>query len=85
MNKKIVVLFLLMLIMLVAAVLPVMAEEPLKVAMILSGPINDDDFNSVGYNGLKKACPNCSRPPPSPWLKTAFLYGRSSCATIVTN
>jgi len=30
--------------------------KDLKVAMILSGPINDEDFNSVGYNGLKKAC-----------------------------
>ena len=56
MNKKIFVLFALMLVMLASAVLPAMADEPLKVAMILSGPINDDDFNSVGYNGLKKAC-----------------------------
>lgn len=32
------------------------AESDLKVAMVLSGPINDDDWNSVGYNGLKKAC-----------------------------
>ncbi len=56
MNKKLFLLFVLMLVMLVSAVLPAMADEPLKVAMILSGPINDDDFNSVGYNGLKKAC-----------------------------
>ncbi len=28
-------------------------SDALKVAMILSGPINDDDWNSVGYNGLK--------------------------------
>lgn len=29
--------------------------EPLKVAMVLPGPINDNDWNSVGYNGLKQA------------------------------
>ena len=56
MNKRLLVLFVLMLVMLASAVIPAMADEPLKVAMILSGPINDDDFNSVGYNGLKKAC-----------------------------
>lgn len=33
------------------------AAEPakLKIAMVLSGPINDHDWNSVGYEGLKKA------------------------------
>ncbi len=31
-------------------------KTDVKVAMVLSGPINDDDWNSVGYNGLKKAC-----------------------------
>ncbi|NMB92670.1 MAG: BMP family ABC transporter substrate-binding protein, partial [Flexilinea flocculi] len=31
-------------------------KSDVKVAMVLSGPINDDDWNSVGYNGLKKAC-----------------------------
>jgi len=56
MNKKVIVLFVLMLVLLTSAIVPAMAEEQLKVAMILSGPINDDDFNSVGYNGLKKAC-----------------------------
>ncbi len=29
--------------------------EALKVAMVLPGPINDNDWNSVGYNGLKEA------------------------------
>ncbi|SNS31499.1 BMP family protein [Tropicimonas sediminicola] len=29
--------------------------EPLKIAMILPGPITDNDWNSVGYNGLKLA------------------------------
>lgn len=56
MNKKLFVLFALMLVVLTSAIMPALADEPLKVAMILSGPINDDDFNSVGYNGLKKAC-----------------------------
>lgn len=27
-------------------------EETLKIAMVLPGPINDNDWNSVGYNGL---------------------------------
>ena len=54
MNKKsIFIVFLVA--MLFIAVVPAAAAD-LKVAMILSGPINDDDFNSVGYNGLKKAC-----------------------------
>jgi basic membrane protein A and related proteins len=26
-----------------------------KIAMVMPGPINDNDWNSVGYNGLKKA------------------------------
>ena len=41
---------------------PEVVEEPaaveaeaLKVAMVLPGPINDNDWNSVGYNGLKEA------------------------------
>lgn len=29
--------------------------EPLKIAMILPGPITDNDWNSVGYNGLQSA------------------------------
>ena len=29
--------------------------EALKIAMVLPGPINDNDWNSVGYNGLKEA------------------------------
>ena len=33
------------------------ASEPteLKIAMALPGPINDNDFNTVGYSGLKEA------------------------------
>lgn len=41
---------------------PAIEEEPpdttaetLKIAMVLPGPINDNDWNSVGYNGLKEA------------------------------
>ncbi|MDB5561201.1 MAG: Nucleoside transporter, periplasmic nucleoside-binding protein [Hyphomicrobiales bacterium] len=29
--------------------------DPLKIAMILPGPITDNDWNSVGYNGLQAA------------------------------
>lgn len=29
--------------------------SPLKIAMVMPGPINDNDWNSVGYNGLKLA------------------------------
>lgn len=32
------------------------AKPKIKVAMALPGPINDNDFNTVGYTGLKKAC-----------------------------
>lgn len=28
-------------------------DEGFKIAMVLPGPINDNDWNSVGYNGLK--------------------------------
>jgi basic membrane protein A and related proteins len=39
-----------------AASAPTAAAKPkLKVAMVLSGPINDHDWNSVGYEGLKQA------------------------------
>jgi basic membrane lipoprotein Med (substrate-binding protein (PBP1-ABC) superfamily) len=31
------------------------AGTKLKIAMVMPGPINDNDWNSVGYNGLKKA------------------------------
>jgi basic membrane protein A len=31
------------------------AAETFKVAMVLPGPINDNDWNSVGFNGLKTA------------------------------
>jgi basic membrane lipoprotein Med (substrate-binding protein (PBP1-ABC) superfamily) len=37
-----------------AATAPV-TNTKLKIAMVLSGPINDNDWNSVGYNGLKQA------------------------------
>ncbi len=30
-------------------------STPLKIAMVMPGPINDNDWNSVGYNGLKQA------------------------------
>ncbi|MBL8592703.1 MAG: hypothetical protein JNK01_08450, partial [Devosia sp.] len=33
---------------------PVLAAD-LKIAMILPGPITDNDWNSVGYNGLEAA------------------------------
>lgn len=49
------ILFLVCVLLILISVSSVFAED-LKVAMILSGPINDEDFNSVGYNGLKKAC-----------------------------
>jgi basic membrane protein A and related proteins len=35
---------------------PVAEKPTLKIAMALPGPINDNDFNTVGYTGLKKAC-----------------------------
>jgi len=35
---------------------PAAEKQKIKVAMALPGPINDNDFNTVGYNGLKKAC-----------------------------
>ncbi len=31
------------------------SAEALKIAMVLPGPINDNDWNSVGYNGLQEA------------------------------
>ena len=31
------------------------AAAPLKIAMVLPGPITDNDWNSVGYNGLEAA------------------------------
>ena len=31
------------------------AEPPLRVAMVLPGPINDNDWNTVGYTGLQDA------------------------------
>lgn len=31
------------------------AAEKLKIAMVLPGPISDNDWNSVGYNGLQQA------------------------------
>jgi len=31
------------------------AKPGFKIAMVMPGPINDNDWNSVGYNGLKKA------------------------------
>jgi basic membrane protein A len=31
------------------------AEPPLRVAMVLPGPINDNDWNTVGYSGLQAA------------------------------
>lgn len=30
-------------------------QTKLKIAMVMPGPINDNDWNSVGYNGLKQA------------------------------
>lgn len=34
------------------------AQTPLKVAMILPGPISDNDWNAGGYNGLQSAAKN---------------------------
>lgn len=31
------------------------AEPPIRIAMVLPGPINDNDWNTVGYNGLQSA------------------------------
>ena len=31
------------------------SAKKFKIAMVMPGPINDNDWNSVGYNGLKKA------------------------------
>jgi basic membrane protein A and related proteins len=31
------------------------ADDKLKIAMVLPGPISDNDWNSVGYNGLQAA------------------------------
>jgi basic membrane lipoprotein Med (substrate-binding protein (PBP1-ABC) superfamily) len=30
-------------------------EPPIRIAMVLPGPINDNDWNTVGYNGLQSA------------------------------
>lgn len=38
--------------------LPAQAAEPLKVAMILPGPISDNDWNAGGYAGLQAAAKN---------------------------
>ena len=38
-----------------ALVFSAVAQQKLKIAMVLPGPINDNDWNSVGYNGLEKA------------------------------
>jgi basic membrane protein A len=35
--------------------MPAVADEKLKIAMVLPGPISDNDWNSVGYNGLQAA------------------------------
>ncbi len=56
MSKKSILFIICLVVTLTVVAIPAMAADDLKVAMILSGPINDDDFNSVGYNGLKKAC-----------------------------
>jgi basic membrane lipoprotein Med (substrate-binding protein (PBP1-ABC) superfamily) len=34
---------------------PAEAQQPLKAAIVLPGPISDNDFNAGGYNGLKAA------------------------------
>ena len=41
---------------------------PLKIAMVLPGPINDNDWNSVGFNGLKQAATD---------LKVEFAYSEN--------
>lgn len=56
MSRKRFILVFCLIVMLLVSAFPTIASDDLKVAMVLSGPINDDDFNSVGYNGLKKAC-----------------------------
>jgi basic membrane protein A and related proteins len=45
---------------LAAALMPVpaRAQDALKVAMILPGPISDNDWNAGGYNGLQAAAAN---------------------------
>jgi basic membrane protein A len=40
---------------LAAAAVSGAAADALKIAMVLPGPISDNDWNSVGYNGLKAA------------------------------
>lgn len=35
-----------------AMLVPAMAQEPLKVAIVLTGPISDNDWNAGGYAGL---------------------------------
>ncbi|HEX2978660.1 MAG TPA: BMP family protein [Anaerolineaceae bacterium] len=35
---------------------PAATNTKLRIAMALPGPINDNDFNTVGYSGLKAAC-----------------------------
>ncbi|KAA3506292.1 BMP family ABC transporter substrate-binding protein [Agrobacterium vitis] len=40
---------------LVTVVMPAAAQQSLKIAMILPGPISDNDWNAGGYNGLQAA------------------------------
>ncbi|MGO7357524.1 BMP family protein [Rhizobium ruizarguesonis] len=40
---------------LVAVAMPAAAQQPLKIAMILPGPISDNDWNAGGYHGLQAA------------------------------
>lgn len=44
-----------LLLSLVTVVMPAAAQQPLKIAMILPGPISDNDWNAGGYNGLQAA------------------------------
>ena len=44
------------------------AQSALRIAMVMPGPINDNDWNSVGYNGLKKAAGD---------LKVEFAYSEN--------
>ncbi|NSZ20021.1 BMP family protein [Agrobacterium vitis] len=44
-----------LLLSLVTGVMPAAAQQPLKIAMILPGPISDNDWNAGGYNGLQAA------------------------------
>ncbi len=44
------------------------AQAKLKIAMVLPGPINDNDWNSVGFNGLKQAATD---------LKVEYAYSEN--------